>query len=83
MLKRFGPEVLITGGILSAAAVSELMVAGPGHRRMNPGNVKALRRSMRRLESFHHLCVRADKLKRPRSRKACKTGGGSQFVRQG
>jgi len=84
MLKRFGPDVLISGGILSAAAVSELMVAGPGHRRMNPGNVSALRRSLRRLESFHKLCTRADKLRRPRgSRKSCKTGGGSQFVRQG
>lgn len=83
MLKRFGPDVLITGGILSAAAVSELMIAGPGHRRMNPGNVKALRRSMRRLESFHHLCQRADKLRSPRRRKGCKTGSGQQFVRQG
>jgi hypothetical protein len=68
LLKRFGPDLLITGGILSAAAVSELMVAGPGRRRMNPGNVSALRRSLRRLESFHHLCQRADKLRRPRAR---------------
>lgn len=68
MMKRFGPEVLITGGILTAAAVSELMQAGPGHRRMNVGNVRALRRSMRRLESFHHLCQRADKLRKPRAR---------------
>lgn len=84
LLKRFGPEVLITGGILTAAAVSELMMAGPGTRRMNPGNVKALRRSMRRLESFHRLCVTADRLRRPRSR-SCKTprGAGTQFVRQG
>lgn len=71
MLKRFGPDFLITGGILTAAAVSELMVAGAGHRRMNPGNVKALRRSMRRLESFHHLCQKADKLRKPRARKKC------------
>jgi len=34
-------------------------------RRMNPGNVRALRRSMRRIESFHRLCVRADSLRRP------------------
>lgn len=67
LLKRFGPELLISGGILTAAAVSELMVAGPGRRRMNPGNVKALRRSMRRLESFHHLCQKADRLRRPRT----------------
>jgi len=68
LLKRFGPEVLITGGLLTAAAVNELMVAGAGRRRMNPANVKALRRSMRRLESFHHLCVRVDRLRAPRRR---------------
>lgn len=63
-LKRFGPDLLISGGILTAAAVSELAVAGPGTRRMNPGNVKALRKSIRRLESFHRLCMKADKLRR-------------------
>jgi hypothetical protein len=84
MLKRFGPELLVTGGLLTAAAVSELMVAGPGRRRMNPANVHALRRSMRRLESFHKLCVSADRLRTPR-RRACKTSSGrqQQFVRQG
>jgi len=83
MLKRFGPELLISGGILTAAAVSELMMAGPGHRRMNAGNAKALRRSMRRIESFHRLCVRADSLRAPRRRsKPCKSGS-TQFVRQG
>ena len=84
MLKRFGPEVLVTGGLLTAAAVNELMVAGPGRRRMNPGNVHALRRSMRRLESFHKLCVTADRLRAPRRRtgKGCKSGS-STFVRQG
>lgn len=76
LMKRFGPELLVSGGILTAAAVSELMVAGPGRRRMNPGNVKALRRSMRRLESFHHLCQRADKLRRPRARRPSIVGGG-------
>jgi hypothetical protein len=83
MMRRFGPEMLITGGILSAAAISELMVAGPGHRRMNPGNVKALRRSLRRLESFHGLCARADKLRRPSRRKSAGKSCGTQFVRQG
>jgi len=68
LLKRFGPELLISGGILTAAAVSELMMAGPGTRRMNPGNVKALRRSARRLESFHKLCVRVGRLRKPRAR---------------
>lgn len=71
LMKRFGPEVLVTGGLLTAASISELMLAGPGRRRMNPGNVKALRRSMRRLESFHKLCQTADKLRRPKSR-SCK-----------
>lgn len=83
LMKRFGPEFLITAGILSAAAISELLQAGPGHRRMNPGNVKALRRSLRRLESFHHLCVRVDKLRRPTRRKAGKSQNATQFVRQG
>lgn len=84
MLKRFGPELLISGGILTAAAVSELMMAGPGHRRMNAGNAKALRRSMRRIESFHRLCVRADSLRAPRRRsKPCRSTGSTQFVRQG
>lgn len=83
MLKRFGPELMISGGILTAAAVSELMMAGPGHRRMNAGNAKALRRSMRRIESFHRLCVRADSLRAPRRRsKGCRTSA-TQFVRQG
>lgn len=83
MLRRFGPEIMISGGILTAAAVSELMMAGPGRRRMNPANVRALRRSMRRLDSFHRLCVSTDKLRRPRGR-SCKTrSGAQQFVRQG
>lgn len=71
MLRRFGPELLISGGILSAAAISELMVAGPGTRRLNPANVKALRRSVRRIESFHRLCVVTDRLRgtKPKRRK--------------
>lgn len=84
LLKRFGPELLVTGGLLTAAAISDLMVAGPGRRRMNPGNVTALRRSMRRLESFHKLCGTADKLRRPRGRSSKGSKGTTtQFVRQG
>lgn len=85
MLKRFGPELMISGGILTAAAVSELMMAGPGYRRMNPANVHALRRSVRRLESFHRLCKQVDVLggRSRRSGKKCRTGSGSTFVRQG
>ena len=71
VMKRFGPEFLVGGGLLTAAAVNELAVAGPGHRRMNPANVRALRRSVRRIESFHRLCTTTDRLRRPRSRKKC------------
>mgnify|MGYP001331338813 CR=1 FL=1 len=71
LLRRFGPEVLITGGLLTAAAVNELMVAGAGRRRMNVGNIKALKRSMRRMEGFHKLCMRADKLRSTRRRVKC------------
>lgn len=85
MLKRWGPEILVSGGIITAASVAELMMAGPGHRRMNAGNAKALRRSLRRLDAFHRLCVRTDKYRGGSRRRAkpCKTGSGSQFVRQG
>lgn len=83
MLKRFGPEILVSGGLLTAAAVNELMVAGAGHRRMNPGNIKALRKSMRRVEAFHKICGRADKLTRPRRRSTNSSAKVSQFVRQG
>lgn len=69
MMKRFGPDFLVTGGILTAAAVSELAMAGAGRRRMNPGNVKALRRAHRRMKSFHHVCVTNDRLLGGRSRK--------------
>lgn len=84
LLRRFGPELIISGGILTAAAVSELMMAGPGTRRMNPANVKALRRSVRRVESFHKLCRHVDVLRSRGKGKKCSTRGGSQqFVRQG
>jgi len=68
VLKRFGPEFLISGGLLTAAAVQELAVAGSGRRRMNPANAKALRRSVRRIESFHRLCKSTDIVKGRRRR---------------
>ena len=68
-LKRFGPEMLVSGGLLTAAAVSELAVAGPGHRRMNAGNVKALRKAHRRMESFHRICQKNDVLRTKGRRK--------------
>ncbi len=53
-------------------------------RRMNPTNVRALRRSMRRLESFHKLCVRADSLRsRGRSRKSRSCAQGSPLIVRG
>lgn len=70
LMKRFGPDFLISGGILTAAAVSELMMAGPGTRRMNAANSKALRRSLRRLESFDRLCGRVTKQLHRKRRKA-------------
>ena len=83
MLRRFGPDFLITGGILSAAAISELMMAGPGRRRMNPANAHALRRAARRIKGFHKLCQHTDLIKT--HRRSAKSGRGSstQFVRQG
>jgi hypothetical protein len=62
LMKRFGPDFLVAGGILSAAAVSELALAGPGRRRMNPGNVKALRKAHRRMKAFHNVCIINDRL---------------------
>lgn len=35
---------------------------GGGHRRINPANAKALRRSLRRVEQFGHLVKRINKL---------------------
>lgn len=54
-------------------------------RRMNVANVKALRRSMRRLEGFHRLCVRADTLRRPgrRASRLPATRPAVQVVRAG
>jgi hypothetical protein len=69
LMKRFGPDFLISGGILTAAAASELAMAGPGRRRMNPGNIKALRKAHRRMKSFHHICATNDTLLHSRRRK--------------
>lgn len=66
-LKRFGQDFLITAGILSAASIAELIMAGPGRRTMNAANPKALRRAARRIKSFHKLCGTADLIKTRRS----------------
>lgn len=50
---------------LSIAELGILATANAAkpRRRMNPGNVKALRRAHRRLESFHRLCGKNDQLR--------------------
>jgi hypothetical protein len=82
LMKRFGPDFLISGGILTAAAVSELAMAGPGRRRMNPGNVKALRRAHRRMKSFHHVCQVNDALLTHRRRKPSGRAFGGTSITQ-
>lgn len=54
LARRFGPNFLVGAGILSTAALTELILSrGTQHRRrMNPLNPKALSRSMRRLAGF-------------------------------
>lgn len=86
MVKRFGPDFLITAGILTAIEINELMLAGPGHRRMNSANGRALKRSLRRLESFERLCHRVDRQLHRRGGARRKTGVGSRsttLIRQG
>lgn len=51
LLRQLGPAGLIGLGF-TAEAINELMVAGPGRRRMNPLNPRALSRATRRLCSF-------------------------------
>lgn len=65
----FGPGVGTALGMASSAASSGIGKAirkrlaraiggGHAHRHMNPGNFKALRRSMRRLKAFEHAAKR-------------------------
>lgn len=90
LAKRLGKfmEPAAIAGVLgiTAAELAQMIFEGQtrGRRRMNPSNVKALRRSMRRLESFHKLCVRADALRgRGRSRRSTKCATGSPLVVRG
>jgi len=82
LMKRFGPDFLISGGILTAAAVSELAIAGPGRRRMNPGNIKALRKAHRRVKAFHNVCRTNDMMLggRRTSKKKSSAGGSTSVV---
>jgi hypothetical protein len=82
LMKRFGPDFLISGGILTAAAASELAMAGPGRRRMNPGNIKALRKAHRRMKSFHHICATNDTLLHHRRRKSAPANFGGTRITQ-
>jgi len=58
MLNRWGPTAL--AGFVGAQVVAELISYKATHkrRRMNPGNTRALRRSLRRLQSFERLSHR-------------------------
>lgn len=73
-VRRFGPQAAVTffagfaGTELANRAVLE--AAFIKRRRMNPGNTKALRRSIRRVQSFHRLCKRADVIAGPRRRRS-------------
>jgi hypothetical protein len=57
-LRKFGPATLV--GVIGLDAVNDLMKYSAKHkgRRMNPANAKALRRSVRRLQSFDRLACR-------------------------
>jgi len=81
-----GQAAVAAGLAITVEELATLLLAHATkkRRRMNPGNVKALRRSMRRVESFHKLCGKADMLRsrrRSSGRKGCKDAG--TFVRQG
>lgn len=62
-----GTLVALLTGLGLAAQEAYLLTAWQAqrkrHRRMNPANAKALRRSVRRIQSFHKLCRTADVLK--------------------
>jgi len=80
ILRKFGPAAGV--GFLASWVEDQIanMAVWEAHtlkrRRMNPANVKALRRSARRIESFHRLCRRVDVLRprgRSRARARCAT----------
>lgn len=53
--------------------LTENALKGSSGRRMNAGNVKALRRAHRRINSFHKLCGENDRLRSPRRRSTRKS----------
>jgi len=60
LMRRFGPAALLSLGILSIEVLQDLFAynATRKRRRMNPLNPKALRRGLRRLESFDRYACR-------------------------
>jgi len=83
-----GPTAIAAALGITVAEMGMLILADSQRprRRMNAGNVKALRRSMRRIESFHRLCVRADSLRsrrRSSPRRAQAHPAATQIVRAG
>ncbi len=68
MARRVGrvmePAAIATALGITTAELAQLILHRAPSRRMNPANVAALRRSVRRLESFHKLCSRVDVLRR-------------------
>ena len=68
------PEVVAATLGLSIAELGLLVTANASRtrRRMNPANIKALRRAHRRVEGFHRLCGKNDQLRAPRRRSSKK-----------
>ena len=60
-----GPAAIAAAIGISVADLAHLIMAASQvpTRRMNPGNVSALRRAHRRLESFHRVCQKNDELR--------------------
>jgi len=88
MLPVLGQAALAGTLAITAEELAQLVMAHSvkKHRRMNPANIKAIRRSMRRLDSFHRVCQKADSLRgrgrRRSSGRGCSSPGVS-VVRAG
>lgn len=82
--KFLGPVATAAALGITFAEMAEIIVADSSRtrRRMNPANVHALRRSMRRVSAFHRLAQKADMLRggsrsrrrSPRAGAACPPG---------
>lgn len=82
MLPIIGQAALAGSLAITAEELAQLVMANATrkHRRMNPANVKALRRSMRRLDSFHRICQKSDMLRSRGRRKSSGRGCGGDRV---